>query len=350
MRSIRTGNLMAAAAGMLFAVSIGTAAMAETTLKYSDHDPLGGMRTQFNKDVWLPEIEQQTGGEAKVQDFFGGALLSSKEILKGIGDGVADFGFAFPGHYPKQLLAHNIFSLFPRGPEKFEDMVWLWRKALNEVPALQAELNKANVVLVMYSAGLPGAFAGKKPIKGLADIKGDKWRAGGKWLLRYLGNAGAQPVAVPWGDTYMALQTGTIDGVFTNYDGLHMMKFDEIASNLLISKQLWFAMPFLHLMNADKFNALPKTVQVGILKAGEVAEKQFGAVYDAAFEKVRSEQVAAGYTVNELSQEDVVAWENSSELAKLQAEWIEEAKKSGLGNAAEVMQQVRALHGQVLAR
>jgi len=334
----------------LIAVGAGGPAMGEMTLKYSDHDPPGAMRTGFNKDVWLPEIEKQTGGEVKIQDFFGGSLLGSKEILKGIGDGVSDMGFAYPGHYPRQLLAHNIYNLFPRGPKKYEDMVWLWRKVNEEVPAFKAELEKANVVVLFYGAGLPAAFAGKKPITTLADIKGDKWRAGSKWLLKYLGNAGAQPVAVPWGDTYMALQTGTIDGVLTNYDGLHMMKFDEVASNLLISKEFWFAVPLFHLMNADKFNALPKDVQDGIMKAGEIAEAEFGAVYDAAFDKVRSDQIAAGYAVNELSSADVVAWENRGELAKLQAEWVAEAEKAGLANAAQVMEQVRALHLQALAR
>ena len=44
----------------LFASILSMSALAETTLKYTDHDPLGGMRTQFNKDVWLPEIEKQT--------------------------------------------------------------------------------------------------------------------------------------------------------------------------------------------------------------------------------------------------------------------------------------------------
>ncbi len=345
-------RILGAASGIaaLFAVCVVGPALAEMTLRYSDHDPAGAMRTGFNKDVWLPEIEKQTGGEVKIQDFFGGSLLGSKEVLKGIGDGVTDLGFAYPGHYPRQLLAHNIYNLFPRGPQKYSDMVRLWRKVNEEVPAFKAELKKANVVVLFYGAGLPAAFAGKKPIKTLADIKGDKWRAGSKWLLKYLGNAGAQPVAVPWGDTYMALQTGTIDGVLTNYDGLHMMKFDEVASNLLISKEFWFAVPLFHLMNADKFNSLPKNVQDGIMKAGEIAEAKFGAVYDAAFESVRADQIAAGYSVNELSPADVIAWENRGELAKLQAEWVAEAEKAGLANAAQVMEQVRALHTQALAR
>ena len=148
----------------------------------------------------------------------------------------------------------------------------------------------------------------------------------------------------------MALQTGTIDGVFTNYDGLHMMKFDEVAPNLLISKSLWFATPFLHLMNADTFAKLPDDVRQGVLKAGEIAEQRFGAVYNAAFEKVRSEQIKAGYTVNELSSADVVAWENRSELVKLQAEWVEAAKKAGLANAADLMEKMRGYMKQALAR
>ncbi len=339
MRSIKTIGLAA-----ILAVGVsGVASAADITLKYNDHDPLGGMRTNFVKNTWLPEIAKQTGGKLAIQDFWGGALLSSKEELKGIGDGVVDMGFVFPGHFPKQLIAHSIFNLFPRGPKSFADMAKLYRKVYAEVPAFEAELKKANVKTMLFTAGLPGAFVGTKSIKKLADIKGDKWRAGGKWKLKFLENAGALPVAVPWGDVYVALQTGTIDGCFTNYDGLHLMKFDEVAQNLMISKDLWYATPFLHLVNRKKFEALPADVQKGILKASEIAEQKFGAVYDAAFDQVKSEQLAAGYTVTELSAADVVAWENASKLSSLQAEWVAASKSAGLANAAEVMAQVKAI-------
>jgi TRAP-type C4-dicarboxylate transport system substrate-binding protein len=228
--------VLAATAILATAGQIGMVQAAKITLKYSDHDAPGGMRTDFVRNIWLPEIEKQTGGDLKIRQFFGGTLLKSKEVLKGVGDNIAQMGFAFPGHYPSRMLAHSIFSLFPKGPDKFENQAWFYRKAYAEIPALKAELAKSNVVPLMITAGLPGAFAGKKPLKGIADIKGDKWRAGGKWLLRYLESAGAVPVSVPWGDVYVALQTGTIDGVFTNYDGMHLMKFDEAAPNLLNSK------------------------------------------------------------------------------------------------------------------
>lgn len=336
-------RISALTAGLAVLFAGGVAAAADVTLKYSDHDPLGGMRTNFVKEVWLPEIGTQSGGKVKIQDFWGGALMGSKEILKGVGDGVTDLGFVFPGHYPAQLVAHSVYNLFPRGPNSFADMIKLYRAVYAQVPEFEAELKKANVKILMITAGLPGAFDGKKPLKSIDGIKGDKWRAGDKWKLKFLENAGALPVAVPWGDVYVALQTGTIEGVFTNYDGLHLMKFDEVAKNLLISKDLWYAAPFMHLANLDKFNALPKDVQDAILKASTVAEQKFGAVYDAAFDKIKSEQIAAGYTVTEMSSADLAKWENLDKLGALQAEWVAEAEKAGLKTAGDVMAKVKKL-------
>ena len=326
---------------VLLAGSVATAA--DITLKYSDHDPLGGMRTDFVKNVWLPEIEKQSGGKIAIQDFWGGALMSAKEQLKGTGDGVTDLSFIYPGHYPAQLPAHSVFNLFPRGPKTFTDMIKLYRDVYAQVPEFKAELKKANVMTVMITAGLPGAFVGKKPLKSIDDIVGDKWRAGGKWKLKFLENAGATPVAVPWGDVYVALQTGTIDGCFTNYDGLHLMKFDEVAQNLLISKEMWYATPFIHLMNIDKFNGLSKDMQDAILKASEIAEQKFNAVYDAAFDQVKSEELASGYKVTEMSAADLDKWESADKLGALQAEWIAESEKAGLKTAAQVMEKVKAL-------
>ncbi len=352
MRGIKSGGLCMIPV-ILFILAMGLTTVCQAgaiTIKYSDHDPPGGMRSGFITDVWFPEIITQTEGRVKIQDFWGGALLGSKEILKGIGDGVTHMGFIYPGHYPGQLPAHTIFKLFPRGPAKFENMVWFYRKVYEEMPEFKAELKRANVMPIMITAGLPGAFTGKNPLSGLKDIVGDKWRAGDKWTLRYLKNAGAVPVSVPWGDIYMALQTGTIDGCFANYDGIHLKKFDEAAPNLLVSRQLWYAMPFLHLINVEFFNGLPKEVREGMRKASENAERQFSATYDKAFEKVEAEQKAAGYTITEMSNDDVLKWENPGQLEKLQAQWVQEAEKAGLKTAASIMEKTKVLLKQAMER
>lgn len=327
----------------------GTGVMAET-LRYSDHDPLGGMRTQFVNDVWLPAIEKDSDGDIEIKSFFGGVLLGSKEVLTGVGQGVADLGFVFPGHYPERLRAHTIFPLFPRGPAKFEDMSWFYRQVYDRVPAFKQELADEGWHPLMVTAGLPGAFAATYEIDGLAGLKNKKWRAGGKWPLIYLQNAGATPVSVPWDDTFIALQTGTIDGVFTNYDGLHLMKFDEAAPNVLLSKELWFAVPFIHGINKRKFDSLSEEDQQALKDASAEAEKKFGAVYEETFDQIRKAEEDAGATVKELSESDLVAWENADALEGLRQEWVEQAKAAGLENAAEVMEQVVAIHEEAMSR
>lgn len=341
----RTCGAVLAVVGLL----AGSTALADT-VRYSDHDPLGGMRTQFVNDVWLPAVEEQSGGEFDVKPFFGGVLLGSKEALGGIGQGVADLGFFYPGHYPERLVAHTIFPLFPRGPKAFEDQSWFYHQVYERVPAFREELTEAGFVPLMITAGLPGAFAGKYEIGGVDDLDGNKWRAGDRWQLRYLENAGATPVSVPWGDVYMALQTGTIDGVFTNYDGIHMMKFDEAAPNLLVSKELWFAVPFLHGASKKWFDSLSAEQQEALRAASKKAEEAFGEVYDTTFEQIRSNQQEAGFTVTEMSPEDVKAWENSERLDELQQAWVEDAKAAGLENAAEIMEQVRQIHAEAMQR
>jgi len=351
MRAFKTKFLMAAAgATALLALGMGSpATAADFELKYTDHDPLGGVRTDFVKNVFLPEIEKQSGGKIEVEDFWGGALMGSKEVLNGIGDGVADFGYVYPGHYPRQLIAHSVYNLFPQGPKKFSDIVKLYRRIYDEVPELKEELAKAGVMPLMIGAGLPGAFTGVNPLKSIEDVKGDKWRAGDKWKLKFLENIGAVPVAVPWGDVYVALQTGTIDGCFTNYDGIHLMKFDEVAPNLLISKALWYAVPFIHVMNLDKFNSLPKEEQDALLKAAKIAEEKFDAVYEAAFDKIRAEQEAAGFTVTEMSDSDINTWASTDNLTQLQDQWVAESEEAGLKTAAQVMDKVRAIMKDTLA-
>lgn len=349
-RLIRHISAAVLSAACLATLTVACSRPSGVTLNYSDHDPLGGMRTQFVKDVLLAGIVEQGGGKIVVRDFWGGALLSSKEILKGIGDGIADIGFVYPGHYPRQLVAHSIFHLFPRGPTSFTDMIWFYRKAYEEVPAFQAEFGKANVRPLMVTAGLPGAFASTSPAAVLDDIVGERWRAGGKWPMKYLANVGAVPTAVPWDDTYMALQTGTVDGTFANYDGIRMKKFDEAAPNLLVSRELWYGMPFLHLVNARKFEQVSRNTRRAMLRAAALAEQAFAATYDATFDAIRAAQEADGYTVIDLSPADLARWENSEELENLQAEWVREAGAAGLEDAAAIMDQVRALHAEAMRR
>ncbi|WP_177196879.1 hypothetical protein [Duganella sp. CF517] len=94
----------------------GTAAAAKI-LRYSDHEPLGGMRTRFIKDVFFAAIEKESRGRLKIDDHWGGELSSGDEALSTVGKGeVAEMATVVPEYTAKQLPLHQIFKSFPTGP------------------------------------------------------------------------------------------------------------------------------------------------------------------------------------------------------------------------------------------
>lgn len=312
-------------------------------IKYSDSDPPGGMRTDFLKNVWFPEIIKQTNGRVKIQDFWGSALLGPPEALKGVKDGVADIAMIFADFYPKQLTIYQMFKLFPRSPSEWENIAWIYHKAFEEIPEFQAELEEWNQKLLFVTVGLPSAFAATYPIKSINDLKGKKWRASSVWHLKDLEHLDAIPVSVPWVDVYMALSLGTIDGVLTNYDGLHMMKFYEAAPNLLLAPGLWWATPFLHTINLDKWNSLPEDVQEGIMRASEIAEEKFAEVFKNAFDDTVAAQREAGAIVNFMSDADVEKFADENFFKGLRNIWIKDAKEQGVEDAAYYIKRLKLI-------
>jgi TRAP-type C4-dicarboxylate transport system substrate-binding protein len=320
------------------------------TIKYSDSDPPGGVRTNFVKNVWFPEMVKQTGGKIAFQDYWGGAMVTAPESLKAIGDNVTNMGFVFAEFYSKQLPLHQGFKLFPVGPGGWQAQRWFYDKVYSEIPEFSAELKKYNQMPLLATAGLPGAFCSTKPITKVDDLKGRKWRASSRWVLAFLKNAGATPVSVPWADVYMALQTGTIDGVLTNYDGAAMTKLDEAGPNILVAKELWWATPFLHLVNLDFWKGLPKDVQDGILKASATASEQFGKSFDEAFDQIVAAEKKAGRKVNIMPADELAKWEQAAGAQEQAKIWVKELQDGGYKNADQILAKLTALHKEAMAK
>jgi len=69
----------------------------------------------------------------------------------------------------------------------------------------------------------------KKPVHSLADTKGLKIRSPGGHQTHYIKALGAEPVFIPLGDVYLAMETGTVDGIVTCPPLFIAFKFYEVA-------------------------------------------------------------------------------------------------------------------------
>lgn len=315
-------------------------AIGVTTLTYSDHDPPNGLRVDSVK-IWIDLIEKESNGRLKVKPIFGGALGSASEALKLVGSGSVDMAFVFPDFYPKQLLCMNIFKLFPEGPGKWENIYYVYDQVFKTVPEFSTELEKENQKLIYVTASLPAALCATYPVKSIDDLKGKKWRASSRWHLMYLKALGATPVSVPWVDCYMSLQTGVINGVLTDYDGMHDTKLDEVAPNIYINPKVWFGTPFMHTININTWKKLSKEDQDAITRASQKVSKEiFGPMFVKEYSVIMADQKKAGAKIVIWKEEDLNKWKNNPGVKVAKEIWIKEAKEAGIKEPEKVMEAV----------
>jgi len=337
---------------LIFSILLGINAIAAEkpiVLKLADTTAPVGLRGNGTL-FFIEEIEKHTSGKVKIEPYWGSSLLKGKEILKGIQDRVVDMGFVLPEYYSKEMPIHSIFNLFPQGPIDFNIAYELYFKLFEEVPEFTAELESFNQKLVYLNMQLPMAVICTKPFTSFEDFKGKKIRASSRWVLGMLKGTGAVPVSVPWGDLYMALSTGSIDGVATNLDGEHRTKLDEPAPNVFTMREVWMATPLMYTINLDVWNSLSKDIQDGLMAAGKAASKRFAELYTNEFERVTSEQKEQGCIVTPASKEDIEKWVNMNIIAEQQEQWVKEAEEIGIKDAAQIMERAKELIDEAIEK
>ena len=293
--------------------------------------------------LFVEEIEKYTNGRVQVEVYWGESLLKAAEILKGVQDGIVDMGYINPNYYPGPLILNGSFAIYPRGPVKFSNMYEAFVTCLEEVPELTQELDSVNQKQLYINACLPMTVTSRLPFSSFEDFAGKRIRASSRWYLAQLEGAGATPVSVPWGDCYMALQTGTIDAVYTNLDGIHRTKLDEAAPNIFTMREIWIGMPYFYTINLDTWNRLPEDIQSQLVEAGKSASLRFSELYDDEWDRVIAEQNRLGYTVTHASPEDIDKWMAMPIIEEMKDIWISEAEVNGISNAQEIVDRISGI-------
>lgn len=319
-------------------------AFAEKILRYSDHEPLGGMRTRFIKEVLFPAIEKESNGRLKIEDHWNGDIAKAYDALGAVRDGkLTDLAIAVPEYTASELPLHQIFKSFPVGPTG-ERQVSFFRRVYADVPELSAELARNNVVPVFLATGYPVAFFSTQALKSLDEIKGQKWRSASFWHLDFLKDAGATPVTMHWGDeVYKALAARTLDGLMVNVDSGYDLKVQEHAPHVLVSRALWLGHLYPLVMNRDTWNGLAKDDQEAIQRAAVTAYKALGSTMDRHFDAQIEELRNSGATVRVLEKQEVDAWETATRYRDVQAAWVKTQAHEGINEAGPVLEKIRAV-------
>jgi TRAP-type C4-dicarboxylate transport system substrate-binding protein len=197
------------------------------------------------------DLEKATGGRV-TSDISFKALGKETTYYDAVANGICDIAYvALPytrGAFPfSEMIGLPIH--YPDNVITTKAHYALWKKGY-------LDKQFADVHTLSVGSMSPyNFFWTKEPVTTLAGFKGKKIRSpGGPWneLVEALGGV---PVSITAGETYMAVERGTVDGVFWGWPAMPVFKLHEIVSSMTEINMLGFA--FGVFMNKDTYKKLP---------------------------------------------------------------------------------------------
>lgn len=315
------------------------ATIAETILRYTDHEPYGNMRTQAIQNLFFAAIEKESQGRIRIEPHWNGELSTSYNALQTLREGEkADIGIVVPEYTPEQLPLFQIFKSFPLGPDNGEKQAAFFQRILTEMPEFNAELAKNNLVNLQFFLGYPAAFFNTTPNMTLDHLKGTTWRTASFWHQAYLENAGGKVVKMPWNEQItQALKNGTLNGLLVNLDSGNDIHAQQPAKYIQLSPQLWMGHIYLLTMNKSRWDSLSTDDKAAIQRAAAQTKRQIGPLLDTHLLEMTSAMSQQGAHITWLSPADLHAWQQASRYQQEQKKWVSEQEAKGIHDSGRIL-------------
>ena len=183
-------------------------------------------------------VSQKTNGKVKIEVYPASQLGNAISQIESIMTGSLDMGQFVQNFYSQYMKDWNIISL-----------AFVFRNQDHMRKFLASDLNsqvkeqfiKQFKVRLLSENWLrpPNVICTTKPVKGLNDLKDFIMRV--PEVEMYLQNwkaMGCKPTVVAWGEVYMSLRQGVVEGVDLPFDFIKGMKFHEVAPHITMTNHL----------------------------------------------------------------------------------------------------------------
>ncbi|MGH6903417.1 MAG: TRAP transporter substrate-binding protein, partial [Geminicoccaceae bacterium] len=284
-------------AAVVLAIGLGAASeglAADQTLRFAHMWPPDsgwGQAAQKFADL----VQERTGGRYEVKVFPQGQLGNERELEEGLQIGNLDFTFGGPGVLTNFDPLIGVFDL----PFLFESYEQANEVMDGPIGAEAFDSLRENAGIRVLASGAQGfryVLTKDKPIGAISDIEGLKIRVPeAETFLEAFRLIGANPVPIPWGETYTGMQTGVVDGLEGVPEVLQNFKMYEVGKNvartghvlatlqLLVSEQIYQGLPddvkqIVDDAAREAWHAQREAAQAGNVEA-EATLEQLGVVF-----------------------------------------------------------------------
>lgn len=218
--------------------------------------------------VFKKYIEQKAPGRLKVDIYPSNQLGKEREQFEGVKLGTIEMCWIAEGPmagFFSEIMVLGIPYLYSNEANAWRSLDGPFGKTLME------EMRKKTGVrsLGIGENGFRHFSTRNKPIKGVDDMKGLKIRVmehpGYMALVKSLG---ASPTPIAWGEVYMALQQGVVDGWEAPISLIESMKFNEVTKYIILDGHIYSFLPIL--INDKFFTSLAPDLQKLLVDATKV--------------------------------------------------------------------------------
>lgn len=288
MLKLLTSTALAAVVSMSMQVS----AYAAETLRIAHASPdqslINEAMTKFKAD-----IEARTNGEIVVEIYPNALLGDEGPISEAVGAGSIDMG-----------LGGVVDAIDPR--LSVVSLPFLFRDFDNVHEVLDSQFGaelfklaepKGYKIVGVLDSGFRSFTNNVRPINAPEDFKGLKLRVPPiPVALETVKAFGALPQTVPYGETYMALQSGAVDGAEPELRDFSDAKWFEVQKYLSLSNYMWMANYWY--MNGPRFASLTPEQQKAVTEVATDVQSWYRAQLNTAYDKIIADVKTAGVEVN----------------------------------------------------
>jgi len=325
-----TGLVLALALmlGLLPGPGLAAESKSNLQLKFSTwHPPV----SREVKTVWIPMLEalkKKSNGRISYTMYAGAALGKGPEHYDIVKNGLSDMGYFTATWTPGRFPLTDVLSLaaWVDGKDVAVDIGnEMYQRLLNrEFPGVK---------LIELNGCIQAFLWTKKPVRSVEDCKGLKIRAPGGHQTNYIKSLGAEPVFMPLGDVYLALETGTIDGLVTCPPLVLAYKLYEVAKHCVIAT--FGCVSEGVIVNQKTWNKTPDDLKPIIEQVCGNPFRTSGGLNRDVYKVMMKEIADKGVELYELSTEKQARW-----FAGFQEEtrkWVKDLEAKGLPAKEAVM-------------
>lgn len=207
-----------------------TATAAEVELRLG-HDQVQEHTYHRTAEFFADRVAELSDGRMEVKVFPGATLGTETSMLSEVIDGNIDFSFSTTANASSFVPRFGLLSvsyLFS-GPEHFARVATdeQFNNLLDEVIA---EQDPGFIRVATLTPGARNVYNNVGPIETPEDVQGMKLRVMASPIESQVWSSlGAQPVAIPFGEVYTAMQTGLVEAAENSPGSYFLNKHNEVA-------------------------------------------------------------------------------------------------------------------------